>query len=191
MTTEPSRENYPIDPEVEKTFTADEVFEIVKGAFADPEFEIHEGLVIGVGRRAGDNAAKGFSTDAEKAKIFCPGPLNEDARTATQVTKTVVKSILTIVRHELNPVMPETKSKKGPAYLERQDALAEAIIVFAGMSDVTDDEVREALALLVTRFNEFMTRESGTDIDRMDNSLNGIVHLIRKLNYQFTPDTDQ
>lgn len=186
MTTEPTREDYPLNPEVEKAYSTDQVYEVVRTALtSDPEFLIHEGFMVSVGRRAGDNATKGFSTDADKGKIFCPGPQNEDVRTADQVVRTVLKSTLTCVRHNLNPEMPATKSKKSAEYEERQSALVEAILTFASMSEASDDEVRTALSQLEADFSSFMTRDESTDTERMGNSLNGVVHLVRKLQSQF------
>jgi hypothetical protein len=191
MTTEPTREDYPIDPEREKTFSADEVFEGVRESFSDPEFEIYEGLKITVSRRAGKNASKGFSTDADKAKIFCPGSLNDDLRRASQIIEAVVKATVTCILHNANTSMSKTQTRKSNVYAHRQNTLVSEIITFVAMIGLESDDTHDALENLEASFNEFMIRDDATDVNRLGDSLNGIVQLVHKLNSQFYPEIIQ
>lgn len=183
MTTEPRHEDYPITPEVKKGFNTDEVFAVVKGING---FEIHEGFAVSIGRRAGESASKGFSTDADKGKTFCPGPGNTEVRTSEDVVKTVLKSTLTNVRHSLNPTMPETKAKKSATYSEHQEQLVAAIIAMVELPDEIDDIVAQQLyAELVTSFNSFMTVNDATIVGQLGNALNGIHHMVDALQTGF------
>ncbi|MCA9347677.1 hypothetical protein KC930_03820 [Candidatus Saccharibacteria bacterium] len=185
MTHDPSKEGYPVQPELERQLNTDAVFEAVTTLTG---FEICEGLFLGVGRRAGANSGKGFSTDAEKSKVFCPGPDNTDLRTPAKILRTVAGSALTITRHFVNPNMPETKAKKSDDYASRQAELVEMMIAFLKMHDATDEDVRNALDTLESKFAEFMTTGDSTDTEQLSNALNGIVHLLDKLSYVLTPE---
>jgi hypothetical protein len=188
MTIEPRHEADPINPEAEKTFTTNEVFEAVAVL---RDFEIHTGFTLSIGRRAGKNAAKGFSTDADEGKIFCPGAENPDQRSAEQVIKTVLKSTLTCVRHSLNKNMPATQAQKSEAYAGAQGELADAIVALSLIPDTTSEEHEVAMAHATIQFDRFIKIDGSTLTEHLPKAFEHILDMIKTLQSTLSPEVDQ
>lgn len=196
MTNFDSREGYPVDHEVERQYGTDEVYKGVKGLEG---FEISDGITFAVGRRAGKNAAKGFSTG--DGKTYCPGAEDTKQRTADDIALTVAKSVLTTTRHALNPALGEVSDSKSDDYKAQQTSLAAALVdVARGINDDSIDESVDDDGTSVDAgmaevhawelYTKFMQRGAATEIDgaQLAESCNGVAHLIAAVLNQFNGD---